>query len=83
MHINQPEKYMKEARKPHALLDAIREEGGYRSDTHMAEMLGYSKGRICEYRKGYHISADFLLTIQRTLGWSIKKIDALLVQEAK
>jgi predicted transcriptional regulator len=77
------ENQMKEVRKPHPLLDSIREEGGYRSDAHMAEMLGYSKGRICEYRSGYHISADFLLIVQRTLGWSIKKIDALMAQKVE
>lgn len=72
---------MKEMRKAHPLLDALREENKLRSDSHLAEEMGYKKSRICEYRAGHQVSADFIVGIQRKYGWTIKKIDALLAKE--
>jgi hypothetical protein len=69
---------MKETRRAHALLDALRQESKLRSDSHLAEELGYRKSRICEYRAGHPVSAEFIVAVQRKYGWSMKKIDALL-----
>ena len=65
-------------KKPHALLDALLSENRLRNDSHLADEIGYTKGRICEYRNGTQMSAEFILTIMRKFGWSLKKIDALL-----
>lgn len=69
---------MKETRKSHPLLDALRDENKLRSDAHLAEELGYRKSRICEYRAGHAVSAEFIVGVQRKYGWPIKKIDALI-----
>ena len=74
---------MKEMRKAHPLLDALRQENKLRSDSHLAEELGYRKSRICEYRAGHPVSAEFIVGIQRKYGWSIKKIDALIGEVTK
>jgi len=74
---------MKETRKSHSLLDALRAENKLRSDSHLAEELGYRKSRICEYRAGQPVSADFIVKVQRKYGWSIKKIDGLLAAKAE
>lgn len=71
---------MKEMRKAHPLLDALREENKLRSDSHLAEELGYRKSRICEYRAGHSVSAEFILKVQRKYGWPLKKIDALIAK---
>lgn len=72
---------MKETRKPHPLLDALRQENNLRNDSHLADEMGYKKSRLCEYRAGHKVSSDFIVGIQRKYGWSIKKIDALLNKE--
>jgi len=72
---------MREARKPHPLLDALRQENKLRSDSHLAEELGYRKSRICEYRAGQPVSSDFIVKVQLKYGWNIKKIYALLHKE--
>lgn len=62
---------------PHALLDALIQDNKLRSDAHLADELGYSKGRICEVRHGHPVSAEIRCAIQRRFGWTLKRIDTL------
>jgi hypothetical protein len=64
-------------RKPHALLDALLKDQQLRNDSHLADVMGYSKGRICEIRSGKPVSAEFRCAIQRKFRWSLRRIDDL------
>lgn len=66
------------------LIDALIKENRLRNDSHLADEIGYSKGRICDFRSGkVKISAEFRLAIQRKYGWSIKRIDTLAPPEGE
>lgn len=70
-------------KQPHKLLDELIQENRLRSDSHLADELGYTKGRICEVRKGRPVSAELRCTIQRKYGWSLKRIDMLAPPDQK
>lgn len=62
----------------HALLDAVVAQNKLRSDTHLGEEIGYSKGRICEIRSGRRpVSDDFRCAIARRFNMTLKQVDAL------
>lgn len=62
----------------HALLDKVIADNRLRSDTHLAEEIGYSKGRICEIRSARRlVSDDFRCAIARRFNMTLKQVDAL------
>lgn len=67
----------------HTLLDKVIEENRLRSDAHLADEIGYSKGRICEIRKGdIGVSDEVRCAIARRFNMTLKQIDALAPPKA-
>lgn len=61
----------------HVLLDAVIAQNNLRNDSHLAEELGYRKGRICEIRKEKVVSDSFRCAIVRRFNMTLKQVDAL------
>lgn len=60
------------------LLDAIRAEYGLKTDAQVARLLQMQTSAISKIRHGRPVSAETILIVQRSLGWSLRKIDYLL-----
>jgi len=62
----------------HPLLDEVISRNHLRNDSHLADEIGYSKGRVCEIRnKHCEVNDDFRCAIARRFNMTLKQIDAL------
>lgn len=70
---------MEKPRIKHKLLDALMKELSARNDADISRLMRWPQGYVSKVRHGHApITPNWMLQIHDALGWSVKRIKALL-----